>query len=377
VPRHARRAMKVVYVGPLPPSSGGIAQYGVRLHDALVSSGHSVAMRSWSSQFPRFLYKGVDAVDVVPPDGDVVANLRWWDPVSWWRAGRTAREADLLVFPWVTPFQGPAYSSMIRAAGDTPTIAIVHNPLPHEPGRLDETLARFTLSQVRGALVHSADAAEQTQRLVPDVPTVCVDLPPLLDVKRSPLPGDGDHVRLLFLGNVRPYKGIDVALDAMELLRDRPEVTLTIAGHVWGDEGALFEEIDRRGLAGTVEFKPGYVPDDEVDGLLAEHHLVVLPYREATQSGVAPLARAAGRGLIATDVGGLSESLRDGVDAVVVPPGDPAALAQGILDASARVAEMSAAAADVAATWSDVVDAILGLAASTGDSANEARRPGS
>ena len=57
----------------------------------------------------------------------------------------------------------------------------------------------------------------------------------------------------------------------------------------------------------VIDFRFGYVSDDQVSDLLARHHLVVQPYRSASQSGVIPLAFAAGRGVVVTPVGGLSE----------------------------------------------------------------------
>jgi glycosyltransferase involved in cell wall biosynthesis len=63
---------------------------------------------------------------------------------------------------------------------------------------------------------------------------------------------------------------------------------------------------------------------------LADHHLVVLPYRSATTSGIAPIARSAGRPVVATRAGGLSEMVVDGVDGVLCDPGDPSALRSAV-----------------------------------------------
>src|SRR5699024_8256944 len=69
----------------------------------------------------------------------------------------------------------------------------------------------------------------------------------------------------------------------------------------------------------------------DVPDLFGAATCVVLPYREASQSGVAALARRFGRGIVATAVGGLPDMAREG-GALVVPPEDPVALAHAIGD---------------------------------------------
>lgn len=354
--------MRFTFVGPLPPIASGIAQYSDMFVGALLESGHDVDAVTWASQYPSFVYKGTEALDGGPPAHGASAALRWWDPASWWRTGRRARDADAFLYSWVTPFQAPSYLAMMRAAHPTPSIAILHNALPHEPGRLDEPLARLTMSRSQGALAHSRDAAAVIARLAPHLAIERVGVPAILDVSPTTLPPTDAGVRCLFMGNIRPYKGLDTALDAMVALRDSsPSVRLTVAGHVWGSEAELSDEIARRGVGDVVDFRPGYVPDDEVDRLLSEHHLVLLPYKDSNQSGIVPLAHAAGRGVVATDVGGLAEALTDGVDAVVVPPDDPPALAAGILRAAGQLEELASASVRSQVPWSDLVDGIVAL----------------
>ncbi len=359
---HPGGIVRFAFVGPLSPSTGGIAQYSDRLVGALLGAGHQVDAMTWRSQYPSFMYKGVAASSDESAAFGATDDLRWWDPASWWRAGRRSRGCDALLYSWVTPFQGPSYVAMMAASGTTPAIAIIHNALPHEPSRADERLARWTLGRTAGALAHSTDAATEVARLAPSIEIVQVGVPAILDVTPRPLPDATGGIRVLFMGNIRPYKGLDTALDAMVLLagEQRP-VRLTVAGHVWGSEAEIRDEIGRRDLSAVVDFRPGYVPDAGIDDLLGEHHLVILPYKDSNQSGIVPLAQAAARGIVATDVGSLAETLRDGVDAVVVPPDDPASLADGIRRAAPRVEAMSKASGRATVPWGDIVAALAML----------------
>jgi glycosyltransferase involved in cell wall biosynthesis len=171
----------------------------------------------------------------------------------------------------------------------------------------------------------------------------------------APLP---ERPSLLLFGRLSWYKGVDTLLDAMPRVWEHaPDVRLTIAG-----EGELTPHpalSDERVL-----LRNGHVPDADVPGLFAAATAVILPYREASQSAVAALAKRYGRGLIVTDVGALAEAARGGTGRVVAAE-DPAALARAILEvAGDREIAASMSRAAVAAvrdelSWVRVAGATL------------------
>ncbi len=362
--------MHIVYVGPVPPFRGGISQHGARVVAALSGAGHDVAVRSWGAQYPRALYPGEPRdAKAIPPAG-ARFDLNWYSPASWWRAGREARGADLLVFPWVTPVQAPAYRVMLGAAGATAAVALVHNPLPHERRAFDRPLTAGVLRRLRGAVVHAGTAREVLLSIAPGLPVVVVPLPPNLDLSPTPLPGR-PPLRLLFLGFVRPYKGLDVAIEALAILRkDGMDATLTVAGEFWGPVDPWREQIHAAGLDGAVEIRPGYASDAETAALLSSHHLVVAPYRTATQSAIVPLAYAAGRPVAATTAGGLSEVVKEGVTGALALPGDAPGFAAAVRRVAENLPPMAANATKATTSWGDVAHAIIAIAGG-------GRRPGS
>src|SRR6185503_3847593 len=117
------------------------------------------------------------------------------------------------------------------------------------------------------------------------------------------------------------------------------------------------ERVTAAGLDGAVDLRPGYVADNAVGDLLAAHHLVVAPYRSATQSAVVPVASAAGRPTVATPVGGLVEQVRDGQNGVLAADGDAAAFADAVTRALDNLDALAASAAHTAPTW----DAVAGV----------------
>jgi glycosyltransferase involved in cell wall biosynthesis len=120
--------------------------------------------------------------------------------------------------------------------------------------------------------------------------------------------GDNDNgtFRLLSFGRLLPYKGLDLLADSLKLLGSRPGLIVRVVGS--GPEGPELEAL--RALPGVI-VENRWVPEAEVGALFSWADAVVLPYREASQSGVAAVALAANRTVIATNVGGLTEQLRD------------------------------------------------------------------
>ena len=169
-----------------------------------------------------------------------------------------------------------------------------------------------------------------------------------------------DTLRLLFFGFIRPYKGLDVALDALALLRARGvSHELTVAGEAWDPTDNWDAEVRRRGLRDQVDLRLGYVADGEVNGLLAEHHAALLPYRSATQSGIAPIAFAAGRPVVATAVGGLTDVIRDGESGTLAAPGNARSLADAIQRCADNLTALAEGALKKAPTWEDVAAGVV------------------
>ena len=137
---------------------------------------------------------------------------------------------------------------------------------------------------------------------------------------------------LLFFGYVRPYKGLGLLLEAVAAAsRALPDLLLLVAGEFYEDERPYREAVDRLGLGDRVRFYPEYIPNEQVRLFFSAADLVVLPYLEATQSGVGLIAMQLERPVLATAVGGLPEFVRDGETGLLVPPRDPKAMAEAIV----------------------------------------------
>jgi glycosyltransferase involved in cell wall biosynthesis len=176
-----------------------------------------------------------------------------------------------------------------------------------------------------------------------------------------PLPpfAHGGAVRLLCFGRLLPYKGLDLLASAMRQLGTQAEWELRVVGS--GPESAELSSL--RALPG-VTVENHWVPEDEIGALIAWADVLVLPYREASQSGIAPAALAAGRFVVSTRVGGLIEQLGNEDLATLCEP-DAASLAavlRELIDGR-RDARPRNAPPDPRLAWRDVAERLLLFAA--------------
>lgn len=140
---------------------------------------------------------------------------------------------------------------------------------------------------------------------------------------------------LLFFGQIKEVKGLDVLLQAMpRVIRAYPDAILLIAGKVWKDDFARYERmIEDLGIRGNCVSHIRYVPDAEVSRYYAAADAVVLPYRRIYQSGVLLMAMSHAKATVVSDLAGMTETVTDGVEAYSFPAGDAEALADKLVEA--------------------------------------------
>lgn len=175
---------------------------------------------------------------------------------------------------------------------------------------------------------------------VPEAVAAGTQRPPEL-----PAAAAGDLPSVVFFGRIEPYKGLQTLVAALtQLRRAGTRVRLLLAG-----SGTI--DADLKPLGDDVVVMNRFIDEGEVRTIFEAADCVVLPYDSATHSGVAAMALALGKPVIATRVGSLGEFVRDGVNGLTVPSRDPAALAaaiDGLLGDRERLARMGAEAARVA-----------------------------
>ena len=140
---------------------------------------------------------------------------------------------------------------------------------------------------------------------------------------------DGAKKHILFFGRLSPYKGIDDLLQAMpEVYKEFPDERLVIAGK--GYPGFEIDKSVMEKFKNNIALIDRHIPNDELATLIKGAKFIVCPYKDATQSGVLMTAFGLNTPVIATNVGSFPEFINDNVNGLLVPPNDPAKLAEGI-----------------------------------------------
>ena len=337
------RSLRIAIVGPTHPYSGGIATHTTSLAQRLRDAGHDVRLLSWKAQYPAFLRSGTTRVPESEPEVEPFdrssAELAWYDPTSWLRAGWSVRRADVVLVTAVTPYHAVPYAVLRLAAGRRPRgVVLAHNVLPHEAGRFDEALVRLLYRQYGAVLVHSDEQAAIARRILgpgSDVEVRVTRLPlaDLLlgdagDVERPvPTGTPGDPVTVGFFGMVRRYKGVDQLIEAAARV---PGIRVVVRGEFWQPVDEYREQVRSLGVEDRVEIVDGYVAMSDMASMISGFDVVALPYRTASSTINVALAHRAGVPALVSDAGTLPLDVRDGVDGLVVPADDVPALTDAL-----------------------------------------------
>jgi glycosyltransferase involved in cell wall biosynthesis len=218
----------------------------------------------------------------------------------------------------------PRYATLGLAL---PVALIVHDPQTHTGDTLStfpapvRMIARISELTSSCLIVHSERLFEQIRPLLRYVPVGVVPLGADMALAPTPIPSKR---RLLIFGRLFAYKGVDTALEAFRSLPEEiSDTELIVAGS--GPLASL-----ARGQR-NVEVREGYVAESDVEELLSCARLLLLPYKDATQSAVGLLAVARGVPCVVSSAGGLPELVQEASPGLVVPPDDPGRLAAAIV----------------------------------------------
>lgn len=337
-------ALRLTILGPAPPDRGGIAHETARLAQELERLA-SVQYLTFSRPYPRWLDPRRFAADRRLSPAPAAPALDYLSPRSW--RGTALRvadwEADALVVPWWTAFWAipmrTVFRSLGRARPGTLRTLLCHNVTDHEAGMASRFLALGALSAGDAFLTHNETDRARLARRFPGRPTAAVPLPALenaVDRNRARVALGIQGPLVLFLGLVRPYKGVDVLLAAAPRIVHETGAQIAVVGEVFDESRDLVRLWESSPVRDRIVWKDEYVSEQEMASWLAACDVVVLPYRRISSSAIAARAIGARRPIAAAAVGGLREAVQPGVTGETFPAGDPDALAHAVARILAR-----------------------------------------
>ena len=341
---------KVVIIGPAHPLRGGLASFDERLARAFQQQGDEVTIYTFSLQYPGFLFPGTTqySSEPAPTDINIKVCINSVNPINWLLVGNQLKkyQPDVIVVRYWLPFMGPCLGTILRRAKKnthTKIIAITDNVLPQEKRPGDRPFTKYFLGAC-DAFITMSEKVLQDLRLFTQKPARQITHP-LYDnfgeqvekhSARKHLGLPETKRIILFFGFIRKYKGLDLLLQAMALLKTNTDpaladIQLLVAGEFYEDKKIYDELIAELGIAPSLILRTDFIQDSEVKYYLSAADFVIQPYRNATQSGVTPLAYHFEKPMLVTNVGGLPSLVPNNKVGVVCEPDAPA-IAAGIID---------------------------------------------
>lgn len=313
----------VFIIGPAHPlRGGGIVSFNERLARAFQENGHPCEIWSFSLQYPSFLFPGKSQFTTSPAPKNLTIHsvINSINPINWIKIGlriRLKRPSLVVVRFWI-PFMGPCLGTLLRIIKrkETKIICIADNAIPHEKRPGDRLFSTYFFKSCDAFIVMSQKVEEDLKKLIPRKP-IQLTVHPLYDHFGNSIPKSVAREKLniplqekviLFFGFIRKYKGLDLLLEAMCDKRiQQQHIKLIIAGEFYEKEEPYTSFIKQHQLSNAVRIKNHFIADDQIAKYLCACDVVVQPYRQATQSGVTPLAYHFEKPMIVTKVGGLPE----------------------------------------------------------------------
>ena len=326
---------KLVIIGPAWPLRGGLSAFDEKLATQFTEKGIQTRIDTFSLQYPSFLFPGKSqyTTDPKPINVNIDVCINSINPFNWIKIGlKLYREKpDLIIVRFWIPFLAPCLGTILKIAKKnkhTKVISIIDNMIPHEKRMVDRLLTKYFVKKVDGYIAMS-------EKVKNDIKTfshkpVSISPHPIFNHFGDPITKMEARTQLglpeqdkiiLFFGYIRKYKGLDLLIQAManETIKNLG-IQLIIVGEFYEDASTYHDLINALGLQNRISFYSNYIPDGEVKNYVCSADFIIQPYKNATQSGVTPLAYHFEKPMLVTNVGGLADTVPHLKTGIVVAP---------------------------------------------------------
>jgi glycosyltransferase involved in cell wall biosynthesis len=334
--------MKIAIVSCFYPYRGGIAQFNANLY-AVLSREHTVKAFNFSRQYPSLLFPGktqyvTDKDTALAIDSERVLDSA--NPFTYYSTAKkvVAFEPDVIILRYWHTYFAPSMGYIARYATKRgyKVITIADNIVPHETHWFDTFFTKWFLKQNTALVTLSEAVRDDLVRLHPTAKHMMKRHPLYnhfgekmpAEQARQQLHMDSNKKTLLFFGLIRDYKGLDLLLNAMNLLDDSYQ--LVIAGECYGSFDSYQRQIDTNKNKQNIHLFQRYIDDSEVPMFFSAADVCVLPYKTATQSGIAAISYHFEVPLVITDTGGLKEMVETPHTGLVCESIDSESIARSI-----------------------------------------------
>ena len=345
--------MKIAIIGTAYPMRGAMAQLNGILANYL-SEDNEVEIFSFKRQYPKLLFPGktqddTSNVDIINPKIRNTQIIDSIDPINWRKSAKLISKSnpDLLILRFWIPFFAPAFYSIckdVKKNTNARVMFICDNVIPHEHRIGDEFLIKLIFKVGDYFMIHSKSVENDLLKFNKGKPFMLSPHPvynifgPAVsksesrEVLRDKFNIDLQSEKvLLFFGYIRKYKGLPYLINAMKEIVAKLNVKLLIVGEFYEDEKPTHDLISSLGLKDNIQVISDYIPNEDVKYFFCSSDALVLPYIDATQSGIIQIAYYYDKPVIATNVGGLGEVVIDGRTGFVIEPRSSKAIGEAVM----------------------------------------------
>ncbi|OUV76015.1 MAG: glycosyl transferase family 1 [Flavobacteriales bacterium TMED123] len=315
--------MKVTILSTAFPYRGGIAVFTERLARAFLNDNDDVNIRTFSLQYPNFLFPGKSQYSTAdkPDDLQISQEVNSINPFNWIKIGRKIKKQkpEILILKYWIPFMAPCLGTIariVRSNKHTKVICVIDNLIPHEKRIGDQLLNSYFVKSVDGfvamseSVFNDLDKFDKTKKKILGVHPLYDNFGTAISKSKAIncLRLDNNYKYMLFFGIIRKYKGLDILLEAFADKRlQHQNLKLIVAGEFYEDYKPYEDIIKKHNLQDLVILHTHFIPDDKVVNYFCASDIIVQPYKNATQSGVTQIAYHFEKPMLVTNVGGLKE----------------------------------------------------------------------
>jgi len=328
----------VIIIGPAYPLRGGLSSFNERLARQFIAEGSKTSIYTFSLQYPSVLFPGSTQYSTEPPPADLTIKvcINSVNPLNWIKVGNELKhkKPDIIIVRYWLPFMGPCLGTIIRIVKGnkhTKIICIADNIIPHEKRIGDDQFTNYFIKPVDAFLTMSEKVLNDlktltTKSAIQVTHPLYDNFGEALDVSAAKqylhIPVQKKVV--LFFGFIRKYKGLDLLIEAIHLLKQQGffkhyDVCFLVAGEFYENAQPYIDLISQYQIKEYLMLKNEFIADSEVKYYLSAADCVIQPYKSATQSGVTPLAYHFEKPMIVTNVGGLPALVPETVGIICEP----------------------------------------------------------
>lgn len=335
--------MKISFISTFYPYRGGISQFNALLFRQL-EKNHEVHAITFKRQYPNILFPGKTQFVTSNDVADPIPSRRLLDtinPISYICTARKIKKSKpdvVLTKYWMTFFAPSLGFVLSRQSRFTKRVAILDNVIPHERRFFDHLFNRYFLHRNDAFIAMTEKVKSDLLSYLPNAKCIVIPHPiynqfgPRIErevaLRNLGLSHLLDKKILLFFGIIRDYKGLDILIESLSKLDE--EYHLIIAGEAYGDFTKYQRLMKQAKIVDRCHVFQRYIDDSEVPAFFSASDVCMLTYKSATQSGISGISQHFELPTIATNVGGLAESITHGETGYVVDVVDPEVIANAV-----------------------------------------------